>query len=354
VTPRVAILVLNCNGKRWLEKCFAAVLAQSSTEIETWLVDNGSSDGSVSYVRERFPGVKIMAFGGNLGFGAAYNRAVDATSAPLIALLNNDTIVQPGWLNALTTALEPDHRVAVVGSKLLFMNRPMIVNHAGGRLTIVGAAYDIGFGQLDGVRFEHAGPIGCASGAALLMRREAFIAAGGFDERYFAYFDDADLCWRFWLGGRSVLFEPRARVLHAYGGSSGAGRRSSLRIQHCQTNRLQNMLKNLETRTLLATWPASLAYDVIRVCQLGRVPRHGRAVLALARGWHEFVRRAPHAMAQRRRIQRARQRTDVELMDTGVLVGLRTAAAEWSRLESLRDPAGFDTPTLDNTTPRFE
>jgi GT2 family glycosyltransferase len=331
-------MVLNWNGLRWLEPCLAAVLAQSSpAEVDTWLVDNGSTDGSLDYVRRRFPSVRVLALGRNFGFGAAYNRAVEATSAPLLALLNNDTVVQPGWLDALTARLDSAADVAAVGSKLLYLDRPAIINHAGGRLTILGAAYDVGFGQPDGARFDQAGSTGCATGAALLMRREAFVAVGGFDERYFAYFDDADLCWRFWLSGRRVLFEPAARVLHAYGGSSGAGRLAPLRIQHGQTNRLQNMLKHLETRTLLAALPASLAYDVLRAGQLGRMSS-GRlpALRALVRGWSTFIGLVPRLRVERRRIQRSRLRTDAELYQAQVLVGLRTAAAEWRRLGGLR------------------
>src|SRR5690348_14776640 len=96
----LAVLVLNWNGRRWLEGCLGAVLADGGAG-EVWVVDNGSRDGSVELVRERFPEVRVLELGRNLGFGAAYNRAIAACGAEWVVLLNNDTRVQAGWLDGL-------------------------------------------------------------------------------------------------------------------------------------------------------------------------------------------------------------------------------------------------------------
>lgn len=329
----VGVLVLNWNGRRWLEPCFSALLAQQGPSFEAWLVDNGSSDGSLALLRNRFPQVRLLSLGSNLGFGAAYNRAIAAVETPLVALLNNDTVVQPGWLSALVDDLEANPEAAAIGSKLLYLEQPNVVNHAGGRLTVLGAAFDLGLGAADGAEFDQPGTTGCASGAAMLLRRQAFLDVGSFDERYFAYFEDADLCWRLWLRGLSVRYQPRARVLHAYGGSTGQGRLSPFRVRHCQTNRLLNMAKNLEARNLFAMLPASLGYDAMRV--LGYL-RSGRPALALAilRGSARFLHLLPGLLPERRRVQARRVRSDADLRRLGVLAGLRQAAWEWRRLES--------------------
>jgi GT2 family glycosyltransferase len=168
----------------------------------------------------------------------------------------------------------------------------------------------------------------------MLLRRQAFLSVGGFDDSYFAYFDDADLCWRFWLAGYSVHYEPAARVLHAYGGSSQGGRLSTFRLEHCQTNRLQNMFKHLEFSTLVAMAPISTAYDLGRVLMLLRNGQ-GQAAGALIRGTRRFRVLLPHVLSERRRIQSTRVRSDQELIRLGAIASLRHARHEWRRLGGL-------------------
>jgi len=333
-TGQIAVMVLNWNGRVWLRPCLDALLRQSGVAFDPWLIDNGSRDGSLDLVREQFPDVRTYGIADNLGFGAAYNRAIAAIRSPWIALLNNDTVVQPGWLAALAGELSEHPEAAAVGSKLLYLDRPEVVNHAGGRLTTLGAAYDVGLGQLDGPGFDKPDITGCATGAAMLIRRDAFWAVGGFDDRYFAYFDDADLCWRWWLAGYSVRYQPAARVLHAYGGSTGAGRASQFRVQLCQTNRLQNMIKHLEPTTLAGAFPLSLGYDMMRLVAAAHASDQG-TVRAISRGTAAFARIFPHAWNARRRLQPLRQRSDRQLFDLGVLAHAHVAATEWRRLTRL-------------------
>ena len=306
-------------------------MASQAGSNRLWLVDNGSTDGSVGFIREQFPAVHALEMGRNLGFGTAYNRAITACDAEFIVLLNNDTVVQPGWLEALLTEAEAHPEAAAVGSKLLFLEHPDVLNHAGGFLTPLGSAFDTGFGAPDGPAFDTARAVGCATGAAMLVRREAFLTVGGFDESYFAYFEDADLCWRFWLRGWTVRYAPAARVLHAYGGSTGPGRLSPFRIEHCQMNRLQNMFRNLATATLLRTLPASLAFDAYRVAGL-LTGGERDAASAHLRGTRRFLALLPHVLAERRRVQASRVRSDQELRRLGVLVSLGDAAREWRRI----------------------
>jgi GT2 family glycosyltransferase len=332
--PDLAVLVLNWNGARWLEGCFRALLAQEGPAFEAWLVDNGSTDGSVELVRSRFPQARVLALEQNLGFGAAYNRAIEAVECPLAALLNNDTAVQPGWLRELQAELEQHPEAAAAGSKLLFMDRPGTVNHAGGQITSLGAAYDAGWGTADDPAEQDSRECSAATAAAMLVRREAFLDVGGFDESYFAYFEDADLCWRLWLKGCTVRYAPRARALHAYGGTTGSGRASAFRIRHCQTNRLQNMAKNLGPETLARLWPLSLAYDAVRMVGLLRAGDR-RGFGAYVQGTRSWLRLLPHVLNERRRVQAMRSRSDAELFRLGVLAGPRQAAREWRRLAAL-------------------
>jgi GT2 family glycosyltransferase len=330
----IAVVVLNWNGRRWLDDCFNALRANTGIPFQAWLVDNGSSDDSLSLVQERFPWVRVLPLPVNVGFGAAYNRAAQAISSPLLVLLNNDTIVQPGWLGALVQEAQDHPEAAAVGAKLLYIDQPAIVNHAGGRLTPLGAAFDAGFGCPDGPGFDQPGTVGCATGAAMLVRRAALLEVGGFDEHYFAYFEDADLCWRFWLRGHTTRYQPHARVLHAYGGSTGAGRFSAFRVSHCQTNRLQNMVKHLEPGTLVWAIPASLAYDGLRMVTALGAGRRSEAT-AIVRGSRAFARLLPNILPERRRIQRTRVVSDADLVRLGALATMADAAREWRRLARL-------------------
>ncbi len=337
MVSHISVLVLNWNGKRWLNDCLAALLAQEGVDFDAWLVDNGSVDGSAAWVRDHFPTVRVLQFGTNLGFGAAYNRAIAQTGSPFVVLLNNDTVVQSGWLAALADDIGRHPEAAAVGSKLLFLNHPFAVNHAGGCLTVLGAAFDRGFGAEDERVHQASRITGCASAAALILRRATFLEVGGFDETYFAYFEDADLCWRYWLRGLEVRYQPEARVFHAYGGSGSGARSSTFRLQHCQTNRLQNMMKHLEMRNLLALQPASAAYDALRVLDFAR-RGHMAGVRAIVRGTRRYVALLPDALARRESVQRTRLRTDGELIRTGVLAGLFSATTEWRRLNRLVMP----------------
>jgi len=177
-TGQIAVMVLNWNGRVWLRPCLDALLRQSGVAFDPWLIDNGSRDGSLDLVREQFPDVRTYGIADNLGFGAAYNRAIAAIRSPWIALLNNDTVVQPGWLAALAGELSEHPEAAAVGSKLLYLDRPEVVNHAGGRLTTLGAAYDVGLGQLDGPGFDKPDITGCATGAASIGAAGIGLAEG--------------------------------------------------------------------------------------------------------------------------------------------------------------------------------
>jgi GT2 family glycosyltransferase len=332
----VAVAVLNWNGVRWLQGCFESLLNNVGITFDPWLIDNGSTDESLAFMKERFPSVHVLALDKNRGFGAAYNRAMEKIQADWVVLLNNDTVVEPGWLAALVEGARRDPDAAAVGSKLLYMDRPRVLNHAGGKLTPLGAAFDIGFGCPDGPDFDCGKPIGCASGAAMLIRRDAFFEVGGFDEHYFVYFEDADLCWRFWLRGYHTLYQPAARALHAYGGTNGGGfgRLGDFRVRHCQTNRLQNMFKHLEMRTLLWAVPASLAYDSLRLVTAMRAGQRIES-RALVRGSRAFARLMPAVLQERARLQRLRVASDDDLIKIGALATLPEAATEWRRLANL-------------------
>jgi len=219
VKPRkVSVAVVSWNGRRHLEVCLPALRDQLDPGVpfEVLLLDNGSSDGTAEWVRRRHPEVRLIESGVNLGFCAGNNRLVEAAEGDAVALLNNDTRPEPGWLAALVDALAaaPDD-VAAVSGKIVDWTGERL-DFARGVLTFDGHAFQLDYRRpLATARVPPPGSeLLFACGGNMLVRRAAFRAAGGFDEDYFAYLEDVDLGWRLWLGGERVLFAPEAVVRH--------------------------------------------------------------------------------------------------------------------------------------------
>lgn len=215
---RVAVAILSWNGRQHLETCLAALANQKDPGVpwEILVLDNGSSDGTAEWLRRVYPRVRLIESPTNLGFCAGNNQLMSVASADAVALLNNDTRPRADWLVALVDAFAaaPKDVAAVSG---------MIVDWSGERLdfgrglmTFDGHALQDGFRRpLAEAEIPAAGSeLLFPCGGNVLIRRESFLAAGGFDESYFAYYEDVDLGWRLWSGGERVLFTPEAVVHH--------------------------------------------------------------------------------------------------------------------------------------------
>jgi N-acetylglucosaminyl-diphospho-decaprenol L-rhamnosyltransferase len=226
-----AAVVVNYESGPALSRCVEDLRAEGIVELV--VVDNGSRDGSVDAVRQRFPDVWVVVPGRNLGYGAAANRGVAVTTLPSVLVCNPDIEVRSGALGALAGALAADPRCALVG--------PLIRNPGGVRYpsarsfpSMVDAAGHAALGMLvPDNRFTrsyqnaHLGapgltsePVDWVSGACFLVRRSAFEEVGGFDEAYFMYAEDVDLCWRLGRAGWGVAYAPAAEVTHFQGVST--------------------------------------------------------------------------------------------------------------------------------------
>jgi GT2 family glycosyltransferase len=216
---KVAIVLLSWNGRQHLETCLPALAAQKDPGVEWEIVvlDNGSTDGTADWLRKTWPKVRLIASPVNLGFCAGNNRlAAEASDADALALLNNDTRPEPGWLAALVDALRSAPAdVAAVSGKIVDWEGERL-DFGRGVMTFDGHAFQLDFRRpLGRARVPKAGEeLLFACGGNLLIRRSSFLEAGGFDESYFAYLEDVDLGWRLWSGGERVLFAPDAVVRH--------------------------------------------------------------------------------------------------------------------------------------------
>jgi hypothetical protein len=300
-----------------------------------YLVDNASIDGSVQFVKQYHPTVRVIRFERNFGFAEAYNRAVAGVSEELVILLNNDVEVADNWLAELKSGLEVStNRLAACGSKILFYHDRSLVNHAGGVLVPIGAGIDLNLMKPDkqetcGQRF-----VGCVSGASMIMPRLVFLKLGGFDPDFFAYFEDVDLCWRAWLAGYRIAYRPSSRIYHKLGATMGPFLKPE-RLFLGERNRLQCMLKNLGIWSLIVAIPVSCSYTVYRLLSFLQL-RRSAAAIAILRGDWWVLTHLPGIVVKRRRIQQGRQISDAFLAGHGLMLSLAEGLREFFRLRPLR------------------
>jgi GT2 family glycosyltransferase len=217
----ISVVIPNWNGRRWLPGCLAALAAQERPADEIIVVDNGSSDGSVEYLRDEHSEVNVLALPRNTGFAAAANIGVDIPVGEFVALVNADVELAPDWLARMAATLEAHPGAASVACKMLSLGDPTIVDDAGDVLRRDGVCEQRGrFGPDDG-RWDTPGEVFGACAGAALYRRSAVGKAFGFHEPYFAYLEDVDLALRLRLAGWTCRFEPVV-ALHAAQGSSEA------------------------------------------------------------------------------------------------------------------------------------
>jgi N-acetylglucosaminyl-diphospho-decaprenol L-rhamnosyltransferase len=227
----IAVVIVNYESGPALARCVEGLLSEGSAELV--VVDNGSVDGSLHALRGRFPDVEVLVPGRNLGYGAAANRGVAATTAPSVLVCNSDLEVRPGALADLASVLADDPRCALVGPLIRTPDGarypsarqfPSLIDAAGHALLGIFAP-DNRFtrsyqkADLEGVD-GGSEIVDWVSGACFLVRRSAFEQVGGFDEAYFMYAEDVDLCWRLGRADWRVVYLPTAEVTHLQGVST--------------------------------------------------------------------------------------------------------------------------------------
>ena len=213
MSEQVHIIIVNWNGREFLEDCLQSLRAQTYRSFSVTLVDNGSTDDSPAFVSVRFPEVRLIALRENLGFAAANNRALADVTAPYAALLNNDATADPGWLKALVEALEEAKEAGFAASRMLSFDRPDVIDRCGDGYSRAGAALLRGRGEPAGRHSRRERVFGACAGAAL-YRTSMLKDIGFFDEDFFLLYEDVDLSFRAQLKGYQCLYVPEAVVYH--------------------------------------------------------------------------------------------------------------------------------------------
>jgi len=219
---KVSIIIVNWNGKKYLSDCLTSVLNQTYPNYEIILVDNGSNDGSIEFVREKYPEVKITKLDKNYGFAKGNNigmkEALKDKDVKYIALLNNDTKVDKNWLSELVKVVASDEKIGICTSKILRMDKLTI--DSTGHVLRLGMLADRGRNKIDRGQYDDKLDIFGACAAACLYKREMLEEIGLFDESFFAYYEDAELSWRAYKNGWKARYVPTSVVYHKGGGTS--------------------------------------------------------------------------------------------------------------------------------------
>ena len=303
MAEQVRIIVVNWNGRAFLEECLQSIREQTYRSFSVVLVDNGSTDGSLMLVRNRFPEVQVIALPENRGFAAANNCALQGLGTPYAALLNNDAVAAPDWLGYLVEALEQTKEAGFAASKMLYGHQPDVIDRCGDGYTRAGVGLLRGRGE-PASNYDRREWVFGACGGAALYRTDMLRDIGLFDEDFFLIHEDLDLSFRAQLRGYRCLYVPEARVLHKASGSLVYD--SPVSVYYGHRNLEWTYLKNMPGRLMLRTILPHFFYDL---AALGYFTFRGRSfdyLLAKRDAWRGFQR----ARQKRVQVQKNRRVSD--------------------------------------------
>ena len=309
--PHVSVIIPNYNGKRFLDTCLGALARQTypAERLEIILVDDASTDDSVDFVQRHFPHVRVLSLEHNSGLATACNRGAAIARGDIIALLNNDTEVEPRWVEALVTALAEHPWAGAAASKMLLFDRRNVLHSAGDMMGIDGIPRNRGVWEEDRGQYDDQRVVFGGCGGAVAYRREVWEALNGFDEGLFMYLEDVDLAWRMQLRGWGTVFAPEARVYHHLSATGGG----PLASYYTGRNTIWVIVKNMPAPLLRRYWKAIVGAQV-RIARDALRAWRGEAARARLRGQIAGLLGIPRIIKKRRAVQTTRT-IDIEHLD---------------------------------------
>ncbi len=249
----VTIIIPNFNGYAFLDDCLTALKPQLNDEVKVLVVDNGSTDESVPFLKA-YPGIETIFLKENTGFCGAVNIGIKASTTKYVILLNNDTKVLPGYVQSLMDVMEQDDTIFSASAQMLQMHAPELIDDSGDEYCVLGWAFTRGKGK-PAVRYDKQRDIFAACGGASIYRRSVFEEIGLFDEKHFAYLEDIDIGYRARLYGYRNVYTPTAKVLH-YGSGFSGSKHNDFKVRLSSRNSVYLAWKNMPLLQLV--WNAPL------------------------------------------------------------------------------------------------
>ena len=298
---KVTAIIVNWNDKDVIVECIQSLLDQNRNKIDIIISDNGSKDDSVEFIRKRFPSIKIIENGENLGFGSAINRGLGLAKGDYLLFLNSDLKLHSKCVGELAKVLENDSNVGGTIPKILHIDQQNIINSLGVLINYTGIAYPNLLGQKDPGYQE---PFESACGGIFMLKREVYETVGGFDEDLFLYHEDHDLSWRIRLAGWHLKVIPQAIMYHHYKFNKGI-----LKYYSSEKNRLHILLKNMEVKTLALISPALI---IVEFAQWFHAAINKWFLLKM-KSYFEILILLPSILTKRKKLKLLRKVSDKEI-----------------------------------------
>lgn len=321
---KTAIVILNWNGKKMLERFLPGVLRYSRDEAVVYVSDNASTDGSLEMLEKNFPEVRVIALDRNYGFAEGYNQTLKQLDFEYYVLLNSDVEVAHGWLTPLIEFMDNHEEVAACQPKLLSERDKDAFEYAGAAGGFIdrygypfcrGRLFDVV--ESDNGQYDYRMEVQWATGACMMIRANDFNRAGGFDGRFFAHNEEIDLCWRLRIMGRKIYCVPDSEVFHVGGGT--LPKNNPMKTYLNFRNNLTMLYKNLPDATLDKVMRMRLLLDYVAAVQALISGRWGD-FKAIIKGRRDFNRRKSEYREIRSGIQGSRVSDfDSDLCDISIL-----------------------------------
>lgn len=298
--PTVAVVLLNYNGRKYLEQFLPALIQHTGPEISIVVADNHSSDDSIAFLEARYPQVQCVCLNKNYGFAEGYNQALRQVRADYYILLNSDIEVTPRWIDPILSLMEEDPAIGAAQPKVRAFHKREYFEHAGasgGWLDALGYPFCrgriLGVAEKDEGQYDQIQEVFWATGAAFFVRADAYHNLGGFDGSYFAHAEEIDLCWRMKRAGYKIIAHPASVVYHVGGGTLDYlnPRKAYLNFR----NTLYTVFKNEPWKKLLWLLPLRLVLDGVAALHflLKGQPGH---FMAIAKAHWTFFPRLPQLL----------------------------------------------------------
>ena len=261
---KTTIIIPNYNGIEYLENCLLSLQKCEPADFHIIVVDNGSTDGCVELLKEKFPAVEAIFLPENIGFAPAVNRGLELIKTPYALLLNNDITVEPDFVLRMEAAMDANKNCFSVSAKMLQMHNPELLDGAGDLYCALGWAFALGKGKTAADHYTKPAKIFSSCGGAAIYRMDILREIGFFDENHFAYLEDVDLGWRARIAGYCNRYEPSAVVYHAGSGFSGS-RYNEFKINLSSRNSVYIILKNMPLLQIVVNLPFLLFGFLIKI-----------------------------------------------------------------------------------------
>lgn len=303
-SPMITILVLNYNGKKWLQQLLPTVKKIKYPKLEVLIVNNGSTDDSAKFLKENYPKFKVLEIKKNCGYAGANNFGAKKARGKYILFLNNDTKVTPNFLKPLVEEMEKDRTIGAVQPQIRNMVEKNKIDSIGSFFTFTGFLYHYGYFQNANERkYNKKLSVYSVKGACFLMRKKDYLDLGGIDESFVTYVEESDLCHRILLSGKRILYIPKYIIYHYGGGDMNIMTKREVVIFRSFRNRFVSYIKNLSIGKLMLVLPIHfLLCELLIVMSLLR--GKFRQALASQAGVVGWIPNLPEILKKRRHIQK--------------------------------------------------